>query len=63
MLALSAVVCGFRKLSGQTNDCQINICCSSATHAAIRSKNKDQLAQNQDTVLKWNNKSTCRLFQ
>ena len=41
MLALSAVDCVFDLWSGQTKDYEIGICCFSAKHAALRSKNKD----------------------
>ena len=37
--------------SGQTNGYRICICCFSAKHAALKSKNKDWFAQNQDNVL------------
>ena len=41
MLALSTVDCVFDLRSGQTKDYKIGICCFSAKHAALRSKNKD----------------------
>ena len=41
---------GLRALLGQTKDYNIGICCFSAKHAALRSKSKDWLAQNQDNV-------------
>ena len=41
MLALSAVDCVFDLRSGRTKDYEIGICCFSAKHAALRSKNKD----------------------
>jgi hypothetical protein len=46
----------------QTKDCKISICCFSAKHAALRRKNKDWLAQNQDNVSEWNDMSTHRLL-
>jgi hypothetical protein len=36
--------------SGQTKDCKIGICCFSAKHAALRRKNTNWLARNQDKV-------------
>ena len=50
VLALSAVDHGFESRSGQTKDYEIGICCFSAKHTAIRRKNKDWLARNQDNV-------------
>jgi len=37
----SAVDHGFEPRSGQTKDYTIGVCCFSAKHAALRSKNKD----------------------
>ena len=48
VLVSSAVDRGFEPRSGQTKDCEIGICCFSAKHAALRSKNKDWLARNQN---------------
>ena len=45
MLASSAVDCGFKPLSCQTKDCEINICCISAKHAALRRNSKEWLAR------------------
>ena len=53
--ASSAVDRGFNPRSGQTKDYRIGICCFSAKHAALRSKNTDWLAWNQDTVSEWGN--------
>ena len=53
MLASSAVDCGFEPWSGQTKDYKIGICFFSAMHAALRRKNKDWLARNQDNVSEW----------
>ena len=39
--------------SGQFKDYMIGICCFSAKHAALRSKNKDWLTRNQDNVSEW----------
>jgi hypothetical protein len=57
VIALSAVDCGFQPRSGQTKDYQIGICCFSAKHAALKRKNKDWLAQNQDKVSEWGDMS------
>ena len=50
VLTSSAVDPGFEPRSDQTKDYKIDICCFSAKHAALRRKNKDWLAQNQDNV-------------
>jgi hypothetical protein len=50
VIALSAVDRGFEPRSGQTKDYKIGICCFFAKHTALRRKNKDWLAQNQDNV-------------
>ena len=50
MLALSVVDHGFEPQSGKTKDYKIGICCFSAKHTVLRSKSKDQLAQEQDNV-------------
>jgi len=53
--------------SGQTMDYNIGVCCFSANHAALRSKSKNWLAQNQDNVSEWSDMSMCgrqlKLFQ
>ena len=45
-----------------TKDYNIDICCFSANHAALRTKNKDWLDLNLDNVSEWNDKSTCGLL-
>jgi len=50
VLASSTVDRGFEHRSGKTKDYKIGICCFSAQHAALRRKNKDCLARNQDNV-------------
>ena len=50
MLALSAVDRGFEPRSGQAKDYKIVFCYFSAKHAALRRKNKNWLARNQDNV-------------
>ena len=57
LLASSAVYCLLEPRSGQTKDYNIGICCFSAKHAALRRKSKDWLAQNQDNVFEWGDKS------
>jgi hypothetical protein len=56
-LTSSAVDCGFNPRSGQTKDYKIGICCLSAKHVALRRKNKDWLARNQDNVSEWGGES------
>ena len=48
VLASNAIDHGFEPWLGQTKDYKMGICCFSANHAALRRKNKDWLAQNQD---------------
>jgi hypothetical protein len=62
VLVLSVVDRGFEPRSGQTKDYKIGICCFSANHAALRRKNKDWLARNQNKVSEWREKSTCGLL-
>jgi hypothetical protein len=50
VLASSAVDRGFEPRSDQTKDYDFVICCFSAKHAALKRKNKDWLAWNQDNV-------------
>ena len=57
MLASSVVDYGFEPRSGQTKDYKIGICCFSAKHTALRRKNKDWLAQNQNNVSEWSDMS------
>ena len=47
---------GFEIRSGQTKDYQINICCLSAKHAALRRKNKDW-SPYRDNVFEWGDMS------
>ena len=44
-------------ISLQTKDNIIGICCFSAKHAALWSKSKDWLAQNQNNVSTWGHMS------
>ena len=57
VLASSAVDRGFEPRSGHTKDYKIGMCCSSAKHAALKRKNKDWLARNQDNVSDWGDMS------
>ena len=57
VLASSEVDSGFEPQSGQTKEYKIGISCFSAKHAALRRKNKDWLARNQDNVSKWDDMS------
>jgi hypothetical protein len=62
VLTSSAVDPGFEPRSDQTKDYKIDICCFSAKHAALRRKNKDWLAQNQDNVSEWSDMSIYGLM-
>ena len=57
VLASSVVYREFKPRSGQTKDYQTGICCFTAKHAALRSKNKDWLARIQDNVSEWGDMS------
>jgi hypothetical protein len=57
VVALSAADRVFNARSGQTKDYDIGICCFSAKHAALRSKNKDWFARNQNNVSEWSDMS------
>ena len=50
VLASNGVDRWFEPWSGQTKYYNIGICCISAKHAALRSKNIDWVARNQDNV-------------
>ena len=60
VIAAIVVDRGFEPRSAQTKDYEIGMCCFSAKHAAIRRKNKDWLARNQNSVSKWSDISTRR---
>jgi hypothetical protein len=62
VLASSAVDRGLETWSGQTKDYDFGICCFSAKHAALRRKNKDWLARNQNNVSEWSDMSTRGLL-
>jgi hypothetical protein len=60
----SAVDRGFDPQSGLIKDYKIGICCFFAkyVYTALRRKNKDWLARNQDNVSEWGDMSTRRLL-
>jgi hypothetical protein len=62
VLASNAEDRGFELRAGQTKDYQIGICCFSARYTAIRRKDKDWSAQNQDNVSEWSDMSTRGLL-
>ena len=47
----------FEPRSGQSTEYKIGMCCFSAKHAALMSKNKDWLARNQNNVSEWSDMS------
>ncbi len=49
-LASTVVDHGFEPRSGQTNDCEIGMCCFSAKHAELWRMSKDWSAGNQNNV-------------
>ena len=55
VLATNGIDRGYEPWSGQTKDYEICICCFSAKYAALKSKNKDRLTQNQNEVSEWSN--------
>ena len=61
VLTSSADDRGFEPRSSQTKDYKIGMCCFSTKHEALRRKNKDWLARNQDDVSEWNDMSICGL--
>ena len=62
VLASSVVDRGFEPRSVQTKDYRIDMCCFSPKHAAVRRKNKDWLARNQNNVSEWSDMSTRKLL-
>jgi outer membrane protease len=62
VLTSSVVDRGFESPSGQTKDYEIGICCFSTKHAALRRKDYDWLARNQNNVSEWSDMSTCGLL-
>ena len=57
MVSVFAVDRGFEPRSGLTKDYAIGMCCFSANHLSLRSKNKDWLARNQNNVSEWSDMS------
>jgi hypothetical protein len=57
VLASRPVDPGFELRVGQISDYNIGICCFFAKHVALRSKNKDWLAGNQNNVSEWGDMS------
>jgi hypothetical protein len=57
VLASNVADRGFEPRSGQPKDFEIDVCCLSAKHAALRRKSKDWLARNQDNVSEWGDMS------
>ena len=45
VLSSNVIERGFESLSGQTKEYEIDICCFSAKHAALRNKSKDLSAR------------------
>ena len=62
VLASSVVDRVFEPRSGQTKDYKIDMCCLSANPAALRRKNKDWFARNQDDVSEWGDMSILKLL-
>jgi hypothetical protein len=62
VLASRMIDRGFEARSGQTKYFKIGICCFSANHSALRRKNKDWLARNQNNVSEWKDMSTRGLL-
>ena len=62
VLASRAVGRGFQSRSGQTKDFKIGICCFSAKHVALKRKDKDWSARNQNNVSEWSDMSTRELL-
>jgi hypothetical protein len=57
VIASSVVDRGFELRSGQTKNYKIGMCSFSDRPAALRRKNKDGLARNQDNVFEWGDMS------
>jgi hypothetical protein len=62
MLTSSAVSCVFEQRMGQTKGYDITIWCFFSKHESLRSKTKDWLAQNQDNISEWSDKSIHELL-
>jgi hypothetical protein len=62
VLAPCVVDRGFESRSDQTKDYNINICCFSAKHTALKRKSNDRLARNLDNVSEWGDMYIHRLL-
>ena len=62
VLASSAIDCGFEPQSGQIKEYEIDMCCCSAKHTALRRKSKNSLDRNRDNVSEWIYMSTRELL-
>ena len=62
MLASGAVDRGYEPRSGKTKNYKMVCCCFAAKHAALRRKDKDWLARNQNNVSEWSDLSTRGLL-
>ena len=62
VLALSAVDRGFEHRACLIKDYKVDVCCFLAKHSILRSKSKDWLTRNRDTMLEWSDISTQRLL-
>ena len=62
VLASSVVDRDFEPWSGKTKDYEIDICCFSTKHVALRSKSKDWFAWNHGNMSEWNDMSTRGLL-
>jgi hypothetical protein len=62
VFASSAVDRRFEPQSGQIKNYKICVCCFSTKHTALRRKNKDCLARNQNNVSKWSDMSVGGLL-
>jgi hypothetical protein len=58
VLASCAIDCGYELRSCQTKEYKNGICCFSAKNAALRRKNIDWLARNQNNESEWSDIST-----
>ena len=62
VFASSAADRGLEPRSGNIRAYEIGICCFSAKHTALRSKNNDWLARNRNNVSEWGDMSTRGLL-
>jgi hypothetical protein len=62
MRSTSVIDRGFKPVSRQQNTIKLVFATSRLKHAALRNKNKDGLAQNQNNVSKWSDMFTHKLL-